>query len=360
MAIKTILIVDDNHLNRVVLATNLQDTGYNVETVTNGQEAIDLLNQKKFDAMLLDIMMPEVDGYQVLDYMKANNILQNVPVIMISVMDNVESIMRCIKLGASDYLPKPFNPLLLQVRLEAVLARNQLQLYTQELKKRNEELDAFASMVAHDLKNPLATILAITTFLQIGHQNISVARCQEQLNRLATTGQKMNTIIDELLLLAHLRKEDIKLVPVDMATVINTVQYRLTHLIERYQPQIRSPSIWPTGLGYGPWIEEIWANYLSNALKYGGQFVQIEFGYTLREDKIRFWVSDNGPGIGKNRQSQLFTPFTRLDELQLEGYGLGLSIVQRIAEKIDEQVGVESDLGQGSTFWFELTAANLV
>ena len=115
-------------------------------------------------------------------------------------------------------------------------------------------------------------------------------------------------------------------------------------------------------LGYGPWIEEVWVNYLSNALKYGGSPStppQIELGAEAQPDGlVRFWLRDHGPGIPAESQAHLFTQFTRLDQVRAQGHGLGLSIVRRIVEKLGGQVGVISQVGQGSTFFFALPGAN--
>ena len=105
-----LLVVDDNEDNRYTLTRRLTREGYaNLTTATNGREAIDLLQTKPFDLVLLDIMMPDMNGYEVLEHMKAGDELRNVPVIMISAISEIDSVIRCIELGAEDYLPKPFN-----------------------------------------------------------------------------------------------------------------------------------------------------------------------------------------------------------------------------------------------------------
>ena len=110
-------------------------------------------------------------------------------------------------------------------------------------------------------------------------------------------------------------------------------------------------------VGYAPWIEEVWENYLSNAIKYGGQPPKVECGYEQLSDRIiRFWVRDNGQGLTEDEQKQLFVPFTKLSQVRVTGHGLGLSIVHRIIQKLGGQVGVESQVGQGSTFSFTLPA----
>jgi signal transduction histidine kinase len=117
-----ILIVDDEALNRILLSTNLQESGYTPETAEDGQRALSMLRAQSFDAVLLDLIMPKMDGYQVLAEMKRDDMLRRIPVIVISSMDEMDSIVRCIEMGATDYLSKPFDPLLLHARIRASLA----------------------------------------------------------------------------------------------------------------------------------------------------------------------------------------------------------------------------------------------
>ena len=115
------------------------------------------------------------------------------------------------------------------------------------------------------------------------------------------------------------------------------------------------PDAWPVAVGYAPWIEEVWANYISNAIKYGGETPRIELGAMRQDDGlIRFWVRDHGAGLPPEKQAQLFKPFMRLGNLRIQGHGLGLSIVQRIINRLGGEVSVESQVGQGSTFRFTL------
>ena len=134
------------------------------------------------------------------------------------------------------------------------------------------------------------------------------------------------------------------------------VQARLSYMIKEQQAQIILPEVWPDAIGYEPWIEEVWANYLSNALKYGGRPPRVELGASARSDgMLRFWTRDNGPGIPPEACTRLFTPYNQISHLNSNsGHGLGLSIVLSIVEKLGGQVGVESELGQGSLFFFTL------
>lgn len=224
-----------------------------------------------------------------------------------------------------------------------------------ELQERNEELDAFAHTVAHDLKGPLASILGYADVLSDFLDSMNPEEVDESLQAILRSGKKMGAIIDELLLLAGVRQMDIIAEPILMSKVIDEVCRRLTDLIQEHQAEISYPSQWGLVLGYAPWIEEVWINYITNAIKYGGSPPKIELGVDEPQgDMLRFWIKDNGSGLSKQAQQKLFTPFTRLSSIKVEGYGLGLSIVSRIVHKLNGEVGVESKPGQGSLFYFTL------
>jgi signal transduction histidine kinase len=170
----------------------------------------------------------------------------------------------------------------------------------------------------------------------------------------------MHNIVDELLLLSEARKAEVKHRPLDMVSIVAEAQRRLWRMAEEYDAEmIISPTYtWPVAMGHAPWIEQVWVNYISNALKYGGRPPRVELGADAESDgMVRFWVRDNGPGLTPQAQARLFTPFTRLAEVRATGYGLGLSIVQRIVEKLGGQVSAGSQVGQGSVFSFTLPAA---
>ncbi len=122
----TILVVDDDVLNRIVLSTNLTERGYSVELAEDGRQALDMLAAGHYDVVLLDLLMPEMDGFQVLERMKGSTEWRNIPVIVISSLEEMESVLRCIEMGATDYLPKPFDAALLHARLNASLASKRL------------------------------------------------------------------------------------------------------------------------------------------------------------------------------------------------------------------------------------------
>jgi len=224
-----------------------------------------------------------------------------------------------------------------------------------DLQARNEELDAFSHMVAHDLKNPLSLTIGYAQFLKKRHGSTLDADGYKCVDQIEQSGVKMSNIIDELLRLAKIRNTEVQTEPLDMGDIAAMAELRLTNMIEEYGAEIDWPDSWARALGHDAWIEEVWVNYLSNALKYGGSPPRIELGWTgLGDGMVRFWVRDNGHGLTKEEQAKLFTPFTRLSQVRVQGHGLGLSIVRRIVEKLGGEVGVESEVGRGSIFSFTL------
>ncbi len=241
--------------------------------------------------------------------------------------------------------------------LENVRLYQAEQRRTWELLAHNEELDAFAHTVAHDLKTPLGNMMGFAEMLAFDTVDAEKL-IHEQAVHIYQNGRKMVNIIDELLLLSQVRKADIETVSVAMGPVIDEALDRLQDLIAKHQAKIHQPPNWPTVVGYASWIEEIWVNYISNAIKYGGNPPTVQLNYhRLPQKLLRFEVVDNGSGLAADEQERLFRPFERLKQLgKIEGHGLGLSIVRRIAEKLGGQVGVESQPGSGSTFYFILPA----
>lgn len=234
----------------------------------------------------------------------------------------------------------------------------ELELQAEELKARNEELDAFAHTVAHDLRNPLHIISGYAEVAGELHTGLSSEEIGSYLSIIEDTARKMVDITDGLLLLStlHITKPDTG--PLDMGRIVSEAQKRLVLVIEERQAGITVPETWPVALGYGDWVEEVWVNYLSNALKYGGCPPRLEVGATPQADNtVRYWVRDNGHGLALEEQGGLFTPFTRLGKVSVDGHGLGLSIVKRIVERLGGHVGIDSRVGKGSTFYFTLPAA---
>ncbi|MBE0650271.1 MAG: response regulator [Bacteroidales bacterium] len=232
--------------------------------------------------------------------------------------------------------------------------------YTTQLEERNKELDAFSHTVAHDLRNPLGTIIGFADLLLTDFDVLAKEEAKSYLSIIIESGEKTKQIINSLLLFASLRKSEIKTSVIDMGKVFGESIKHFPLLIEAGKAIILKPDKWPSCLGYAPWLEEVWVNYLSNAIKYGGKPPRVEVGAETIEsnngepETVRFWVRDFGPGISLQNQKLLFNNFERLDQVAIKGYGLGLSIVRRIVEKLGGTVGLESKIGEGSLFYFTL------
>jgi signal transduction histidine kinase len=237
----------------------------------------------------------------------------------------------------------------------------QLQEANDLLGAHNAELDAFGHTVAHDLKNPLTTIMGLSQLLEIHIDRIAVPEARAKLQQIGRVCEEMAKLIDDLMLLSHLRQTEVAdVAPLDMALLVERALDRLAPEIRQSGATVIRPETWPEAAGYGPWVEQAWVNYISNALKYGGQPPRVELGAEKEGEMARFWVQDNGAGLDREAQQQLFTPFTRLSGVEVGGHGLGLSIVRRIVQNLGGEAGVESAgvAGAGCTFYFTLPREN--
>ncbi|MDM8558743.1 response regulator [Candidatus Parabeggiatoa sp. HSG14] len=373
----TILIVDDIPENISTLFDFLDTHDFEVLVARDGETAIELIEYEMPDLILLDVMMTGINGFETCQRLKANTKTQNIPIIFMTALSNTYDKVKGFNLGAVDYVTKPIQQeeVLARINTHLTICHLQQQLQTKntelktknielatkntELEVKNAELDAFSYMVAHDLKNPLSHLISMSDILLEEFSDDISSYASQCVQHIFQSSEKMIGIVNALLLLASVSKQDVELIPLDMGDIIYQVQQRLTSMLKKYQGEVIIPEKWPIIEGYAPWIEEIWVNYLSNGLKYGGQPPRLEIGATPEGNMIRFWIRDNGDGLSQEAIAKLFTPFTRLHQTSEEGHGLGLSIVQRIVEKLGGKVGVESQPGNGSVFYFTLNKSTL-
>ena len=242
------------------------------------------------------------------------------------------------------------------------LATQALYDLNEQLRARNEDLDAFAYTVAHDLRAPLMTIGGYAEILQDDPSGVLPIHVHECASLIQQGVRRQANIIEALLLLAHTRAESVPVEPVDIGSTVAEALARLAAEIEERSAKIVLPEAWPAAVGYGPWVEEVWTNYLSNAILYGGRPdltpplpPHVEAGGVVQPDGlVRFWVRDNGRGLAPEDMQQLFVAFNRPGQKPLSGHGLGLAIVRHIVERLGGQVSAVSTLGEGSTFFFTL------
>jgi len=216
-----ILVVDDDLLNRVKLSTNLEEAGYAVTLATNGEEALQAMRAQPFDTLLLDLMMPVMNGFQVLEHIKADSSLQHLPIIVISGEDDLESIVRCIEMGAADHLPKPFNPVVLRARISACVDKKrshdreaglygELQERYQQLQELEKQRDDLTHMIVHDLRTPLTSLL--TGLQTIPSVNNNLDEIQSECLEMAVQGgEGLLSMINELLDISKMEDGSLRL-----------------------------------------------------------------------------------------------------------------------------------------------------
>lgn len=356
-----ILIVDDTAANLRLLTHMLTEQGYHARPVLNGTQALAAVQAMPPDLILLDIRMPGMSGYDVCQRLKQDAHTRSIPVLFISALSDTDDKVKAFAAGAVDYITKPFQ-------LEEVLARVQTHLTVRNLQRHLEaeiverdgliaDLKAYAHTVAHELRSPLAGALGAAQLLADPATVMPDDERRAFVGMMIDSLQKANGIVKELLLLAELRQAAVASKPLEMGPIVASALARVAAEAELAGARIAQPASWPAASGYAPWVEEIWVNYLTNAIKYGGAPPLVTLGAEPMDDgQARFWVSDKGDGLSRAQQSLLFAPFTRLDLTHATGYGLGLSIVQRIVQKLGGQAGVVSSgiPGEGCTFFFIL------
>jgi two-component system sensor histidine kinase/response regulator len=246
---------------------------------------------------------------------------------------------------------------LTSLRAKQRKAESALRQRTDDLLAAQKKLETFTQALASDVREPLGRIVSFAQMLEKDRAALSDEELERYLHTIVQRGCEIVGVVDGLLAArAELPAEIVEEIgPLDMRRIVASVLERMAYMVREYRAEVVAPRRWPAALGHGPWVEEVWANLISNAVKYGGQPPRVELGATVQDDgTVRFWVRDNGRGLATEEQVRLFT---RPDRAPATEFGLGLTLVQRIVEKLGGQVGVESEVGKGSLFYFTLPAA---
>jgi signal transduction histidine kinase len=397
-----VLVLDDNETDRLFLVRQLQQQNCTVTAVESGMAALALLQTHPFDLILLDVLMPEMNGYQVLAKIKENPALRHIPVIMISALADLDGVIRCIELGADDHLLKPLNPVLLKARINTCLDRKRLRdkerAYLRQLEAEksgaeaaNQAKSAFLANMSHELRTPLNAIIGYSEILQEDLQAEGYTEFVPDLEKIRTSGKHLLTLINDILEISKLEagKTELYLESFEVEALIREI-------INTMQPSVQTngnilqlkcaPNLGMMYADLGKLRQILW-NLLSNAAKFtqnGTITLTVE---KERQDKgnhqeietatihahallpsdlgsdasapsfLLFQVSDTGIGISTEKQQHIFEAFTQADESATRKYGgtgLGLAISHRFCQMMGGQITVSSEVDRGSTFRLRL------
>jgi two-component system sensor histidine kinase/response regulator len=355
-----ILVVDDIVKNLQVVGAILRNEKYHVMPATSGPQALERLQAQLPDLVLLDLMMPEMDGLEVCRRLKADPLTAPVPVIFLTASNEMEHLVKGFEAGAVDYLIKPFNPseLLARVRIHLELKHAR-----ERLREMNKEKDEFMGIAAHDLRVPLTAIVGYAELI-LEDPQLQRAELEGLIERIRDTANRMTQMVSNLLNANAIERGDIQLhlTACDLPSLLTTVveSYRATaeskHQTFRLKPPAQPISVFAD---HNVTIQVL-ENLISNAVKYSPIGKQISAGVSVVNGAARAEVEDEGPGLNSEDMKKLFGKFARLSAKPTAGEqatGLGLSVVKKLVESMRGRVWCESELGKGCRFIVELPLA---
>jgi len=360
LAKSLILAVDDISKNLQVVGTLLRREGYRIVPATSGAQALERVRAETPDLILLDLMMPDMDGLEVCRRLKADALTRPIPVIFLTASNEMEHLVQGFEVGALDYVTKPFNPpeLLARVRthLELKNARDTIVRYGQELSRLNEEKNEFMGIAAHDLRSPLGTIQGFSDLL-LDDPELAREEREDFTRRISDTAKRMSEMVQNLLDANRIERGEMKLnlAPTELSAPLSGVveayrpraaaKQQSVHLLNETPPVtvLVDPSV----------LVQVLENLVSNAVKYSPPGKNIFVRLKKLPDAVRCEVQDEGPGLSAEDQKKLFGKFARLSAKPTGGEhatGLGLSIVKKMVEAMNGRVWCESEPGRGALF----------
>lgn len=362
-----ILVVDDVLQNIQVVGTMLREAGYSIIPATSGPAALQRIQKKLPDLVLLDLMMPDMDGLEVCRKLKAAPDTERIPIIFLTASNEMTHLVQGFEAGAVDYVTKPFNPpeLLARVRthLELKHSRDVIIRYSEELARLNNEKNEFMGIVAHDLRSPLTAIKGYAELVledaQLGRPEV-----ERYTTHVRDTAERMSEMVRNLLDANAIERGEMKLkigaceLSRELESVVQSFRQKAAAKEQVIHLENAPPPV--TAMVDGNVMVQILENLISNAIKYSPQARNIVVRLKCLPGVARFEVQDEGPGISLEDQTRLFGKFARLSAKPTGGEhatGLGLSIVKKMVEAMNGRVWCESQAGQGATFIVEVPMA---
>jgi two-component system, sensor histidine kinase and response regulator len=350
----SILIVDDEFANFEVIEILLFKQAYNLSYVSNGTDALKELDEQHPDLILLDVMMPDLDGIEVCRQIKTHPTWQHIPVIMVTALNSKEDLSRCLDAGADDFVGKPVSGLELRARVQSMLRIKQQYDALQSVLQLRDDM---ANMVIHDLRNPIANIFLACRVLQLHSLN---EKQQQKLEQVLYAGRRLESLIDSLLTIAKLDsgKLVLNLTDVDFYEMGQSAIADFTEMAKQQQIALCCDLPEP---GHQVSVDVILIrrvldNLLSNALKFSFPNTQIwlKIDYP-QHTRVRIQVKDAGQGISEETQQRLFQKF-EVGEIKqnVRQTGLGLAFCQMAVSAHNGQILIESNQPKGTIFTVEL------
>ncbi len=346
----------------------MREQGYDASGFTSGQSALDALRNEKFDLLLTDLMMPEMDGIALLR--AALQADPDLVAVMITGEGAIATAVEAMKAGASDYILKPFKlsfilPVLSRalnvraLRVENAQLNRRIRERATELEEANKELESFSYSVSHDLRAPLRHINAFSHLLLEQFSTQLPEEAQRLLSTVVTSGRRMEQLIEDLLRFSRLGRQSLSKERVNVLRLVGDVLEELPKERGR-QLEVRIGDLLECAAD-GSLLRQVFVNLLSNSFKFSRQKEKtiIEVGCHQKDGEQVYFVRDNGAGFEMQYADRLFGVFQRLHSAaEYEGTGVGLSIVQRIVQRHGGRVWAESEVEKGATFYFTLPAAS--
>lgn len=365
-----IIIVDDIVKNLQVLGTMLEEENFDVAVAQDGFEALDIIEADPPDLILLDIMMPEINGYEVCEKLKQNEKTKDIPVIFLTAKNESEDVVAGFKIGGVDYVTKPFNKDELLVRIETHLAlkysKDIILRQNAKLRELNDEKNEFLGIAAHDLKNPLSGIKGLAELIAMG--NMEEAEIIDFANHIKTSAEFMFGLITDLLDINSIEEGKLNLncevFPIN--ALLNNAILEFKQRAEAKNIELIS-NIKTTYVMVNldmPKTRQVIENIISNAIKFSPLNKQIYINSSVEKSNnfVLIEVQDQGPGISSEDMKKLFGKFARLSARPTadeHSTGLGLSIVKKLVEAMGGKIWCESQPGKGSSFKFTFPIQNL-